>query len=88
MNYAETYEGEVQQVVNDKVTMYGALLRNQRWTPKLKEPIMTAEFMRGVKEGQYWLPKTDEIRLLNCADPPPKHVIANILCDKMMHFPP
>ena len=42
-------KAQVQQVVNDKVTMYGALLRNQRWTPKLKEPIMTAEFMRGVK---------------------------------------
>ena len=67
--------------------MYGALLRNQRWTPKLKEPIMTTEFMVGVREGLYWLPKTEEIRLLNCADPPPKQMIADILCEKMMNFP-
>ena len=48
---------------------------------------MTAAFMKGVKEGVFWLPKTEEIRLLNCADPPPKHMIANMLVDKMMNFP-
>jgi hypothetical protein len=48
---------------------------------------MTTEFMLGVQDGTYWLPKTEEIRLLNCADPPKKQTIADILVDKMVNIP-
>ena len=78
---------EAAAVVSDKKTMYEALLRNQWYTPHYSSQILNLHFMFGVaNQTLYWLPRTHEIRLLNCADPPPKQVIANILCDKMMHF--
>ena len=50
-------QAQVSSVFDDKETMYGALLRNQRWTQNFKKPIMTTDIMRGVKEGEFWLPK-------------------------------
>lgn len=46
---------------------------------------MTLEFMRGVVEGTYWLPRTGEIRLANCADMPTKYEILNMLSEVMMN---
>ena len=48
---------------------------------------MTIEFMLGVQSNVYWLPKTNEIRLLNCGDAPAKHTIAMMLADKMNRHP-
>lgn len=76
----------IQTVVVDKLTLHEAILRNQFFTPGLKSAMMTVDFMKKVSEGKEWLPKCSEIRIMNCADPPPKLAIAEILYQKMMHF--
>lgn len=40
-----------------------------------------------MQSNVYWLPRTYEIRLLNCADPPAKHAIAMLLAEKLSHHP-
>ena len=34
-----------------------------------------------------WLPRTHEISIRNCADPPPKQTIADVLCTVMQTVP-
>ena len=48
---------------------------------------MSIHFMIGVQDGQFWLPRTHEISLRNCADPPAKQVIADALCVAMRQMP-
>lgn len=48
---------------------------------------MTIDFMLGVQSNIYWLPRTHEIRLLNCGDPPAKHALAMMLAEKMNNHP-
>ena len=59
-------------VINDKETLHEAIRRNQFYAPGIKESMMTIEFMKNVSEGNDWLPKCSEIRLLNCVEPPSK----------------
>ena len=64
-------------VVPDRQALYGSLLRNQLFVPKLKDQIMTVAFMKGlVGYVQFWVPHCSGIKLLNCADPPTKQEIA------------
>ena len=80
-------QAQAQAVVNDKKTLHNALSRNQWFVPRLQTQMMTIEFMLGVQCNDYWLPRTHEIRLLNCGDPPAKHTIAMLLADKMNKHP-
>lgn len=77
----------VSTVVNDRASLYSAVRRNQFFAPRLKDGMTTIQFMKGLQAGVYWLPRCQEIRLLNCADEPGKLAIANILVDKMMNYP-
>lgn len=80
---------QVAVVVNDKQTLYDSLRRNQLYCPKLKEGIMTVQFMKGcIGCRYYWLPKTEEIRLRNCVDAPPRAELARMVFDKMNNTPP
>ena len=76
---------QVKTVVNDKQTLYESILRNQLYAPKLKEMIMTQQFMKGVKGyEQFWLPKIQDIKLLNCVDGPPRHELAKMVSERML----
>lgn len=76
-------------MINDKTSLYGGLLRNHLFCPKLKEQMMTTDFMKGViGYKRYWLPRCQEIRLKNCVDPPPRHELAQMVYDKMMESEP
>ena len=77
---------EAAQYINDRKSMYASIVRNQHWTPKFKDLIMTIEYMQMVQTGAAWLPKTSDIRILNCYDPPPKAEVAKILYDLMVNF--
>lgn len=75
---------QVKTVVNDKDTLYASIKRNQLFPPKQKEAIMTNQFMKGVIGYQmYWLPKITDIKLLNCADPPPRQELAKMVSERM-----
>ena len=47
---------------------------------------MSIQFMVGVQQGEYWLPKTHEVRIKNCADPPIKSEVAAIVADKLSNY--
>ena len=71
---------QVRTVVNDRHTMYFSIKRNQLFPPKESEAIMTHQFMKGLIGYElYWLPKIQDIRLLNCVDPPPRHELAKMV---------
>ena len=77
----------VNSVVPDKPSLYEACVRNQFWMPPAKDNILTVDFMKGLQAGKYWLPKSIEIRLMNCADPPNKFDLAKILTEVMSAHP-
>ena len=75
---------QVAVVVNDKQSLHESLRRNQLYCPKLKETIMTVQFMKGcIGNRYYWLPKTEDIRIRNCVDPPPRGELARLVYEKM-----
>ena len=66
--------------MSDKQSLYESLLRNQIYSPKLKEQIMTIIFMKGcIGYNKYWLPKCSELRIINCVDPPTRSVLAEMV---------
>ena len=70
--------------MNDKHSLHESLRWNQLYVPKLKEGLMTVQFMKGcIGYRYYWLPKTEDIRLRNCVDPPSRGELARMVFDKM-----
>ena len=77
-------QAEVSAVVSDKESLFESLRRNQLFTPESKESIMTTAFMKGyIGYEMYWLPKCEEIRILNCVDPPNRAVLADMVSSHM-----
>ena len=45
---------------------------------------MTVQFMKGcIGNRYYWLPKTEDIRIRNCVDPPPRGELARLVYERM-----
>jgi len=44
--------------------------------PKYSESFITIKFLLGIREGRYFMPKTDMITKKQVADPPSKKVVA------------
>ena len=77
MNNQQVSAAYVDSVICNRVSMHEGLLRNQLFTPKLKDTIMTAEFMKGIIGfRRFWLPSCDNIRLRNCVHIPPRQELA------------
>ena len=56
---------------------------------KLKESIMTTQFMKGcIGEQMFWLPKCSDIKIRNCVDPPNRAVLAEMVSTAMRSQPP
>jgi hypothetical protein len=55
--------------------MYHAMLRNRYYLPKLKSTIISVDYMQKVRYRQYWSLKYEEVHLLPCPLPPPKHYL-------------
>ena len=78
----------VNSVIVDRRTLHGSIVRNQLFVPRIQDKIMTVEFMMGsIGFKKFWLPYIHEIRLLNCADPPSKQVVADALYEIMINHP-
>ena len=59
-------------------------MRNQFYCPKLKDNIMTGDFMKGIIGYQrYWLPQTADIRIRNCVTPPSRNELAEMVAEQM-----
>ena len=84
LSVSRTY---IQSVVPDRIALYTALVRNQYFVPLSKDNLMSVEFMRGIVDNTFWMPKACEIRLMNCADPPSKHELVRLLVEAMYGYP-
>lgn len=54
--------------------------------PPIKDAIITRDFLLGLRQGLYWIPKDSEIKLGSCVDPPRKELIADELVKVMLRF--
>ena len=63
-------------MITDKKSLFEAFLRNNYYMPKYSESCITIKFLRGVRDGRYFMPKTDIITKKQVADPPSKKVVA------------
>lgn len=63
-------------MITDKKSLFEAFLRNNYYMPKYSESFITIKFLLGIREGRYFMPKTDIITKKQVADPPSKKVVA------------
>ena len=63
-------------MITDKASFFEAYMRNNYYMPKYSESFITIKFMRGLRKGKYFMPKTDVITKKQVADPPSKKVVA------------
>ena len=63
-------------MIVDKKSFYEAFVRNNYYMPKYSESCITIKFLRGVRDGKNFMPKTDMITKKQVADPPSKKVVA------------
>ena len=71
---------QISQVVNDKHTMYDAMVKNGWALPHRKQPICTLDFMIRVRAHQLWCPRQDQtVKTVMCPTPPPKKELAELI---------
>ena len=59
--------------------MYTLMQRSQYFVPRLKDPLVTLDWIDKVRRGVFWLPKTHELQFRICADIPSNAVIFDAL---------
>ena len=70
--------------VHDRGTLFKALRRNNYFIPEsINDPFLSWTFMEGVRQGDYWLPKTSEIRYFDVVDPPTRPDLAAMVVENM-----
>ena len=74
-------------MVTDKQSLYLAFQRNGYYMPKASEAFVTIKFLTGIREGRYFMPKTEHIKKRQCADPPSKKVVAQE-CSRVLNLCP
>lgn len=57
-------------------------MRNGFCIPKLKSTIVTEEYLTGVIEEKYWVPRFGQFAIFACTTPPTKQVLLQYL-DKL-----
>ena len=62
-------------MITDKKSLFEAFLRNNYYMPKYSESFITIKFLLGIREGRYFMPKTDIITKKQVADPPAKRLL-------------
>ena len=55
-------------MITDKASFFEAYMRNNYYMPKYSESFITIKFMRGLRKGKYFMPKTDVITKKQVAD--------------------
>ena len=63
-------------MVTDKDTLFDAFKRNGYYMPTATSAFVTVKFLLGVRKKKYFLPRSDDIKKKQCADPPAKKTVA------------
>ena len=66
---------KAQTLVPNKKAFYKAMIRNQYFVPQYKSSLCCVKWMQRVRTGKYHCPKVQDLRPMNCADPPLKEEI-------------
>ena len=61
--------------------LYNLGMRNGYHLPALKSSAVNEMMLLNILKGEYWCPKTEEIRIKNCVKPPLKEVLLGKLWD-------
>ena len=56
----------------EKNSFYKAMQRNKYFMPHINETIVSLKFMKAVRAGKIWLPRHDEVKIIQLPDPPPR----------------
>ena len=77
------------QIIRSKAQLYEAMQFNQFVTPPPRDNLMTAEFMKGVLKGKYWMLKAENVTKFRvCAHPPKREVLATTAADLLKRHRP
>ena len=68
---------EVKLKVSSKKHLWDAVKRNQKFIPDFKCKCITIDYLEGVRDGTYWAPNYDMVKMRPCTNPPKKQVIFN-----------
>lgn len=79
----ETSLSELTKICGDKECLYKVTLRNGYFLNPLKCKINTMDYLLKVRKKKIFCPLTVNIKLANCADPPPKKEILKALLIKL-----
>ena len=61
---------QVNTLINNKKTLYYAVVRNDFLVPPLSDEFCSLEYLDGLRTGRNWLPKATECKLYTCLFPP------------------
>ena len=67
------------QAIRSKDHYHEALVRSGIHLPAPKSSACTLRYLEKVKNGSYWCPKTDQIRLKACPRPPKLQILIQLL---------
>ena len=68
-------KAEAKRKATSRRAIHSIMLRNQYHIPRYNDRICTRDWMYDVRHGKYWVPKTYEVLMRNCASIPCKEVI-------------
>ena len=71
----------VNATVRSKQQYWAAMVRNNYVMPAQKAPLCTLKWMQGIREGQYWCPRSRNPRHFQVASVPTRQQLAEILLD-------
>jgi hypothetical protein len=60
----------VLQICRGNKEFHEFLMRNGKVLPKLTATITTTEYLRGVYNDQFWVPRQNDVKWRNCPQPP------------------
>ena len=76
---------DISQKIHRRDDFYDAMLRNRFYLPPLSS-FVTTRLMEAVRNGDAWMPRHQEIRLLPAPTPPPKYIVCEELQKAIDHF--
>jgi len=65
-------KADLKSVLPDKLALYHSLQRNRYYVPKMSSRLCSVTYLLGIRKGQLWVPRYEQVRLAPCPLPPTK----------------
>lgn len=77
---------KAKSMIRSKDELYDILTRNRYYLPSPKCQLVTVDYLMEVMQGNVWVPKFPDIRLLPCPKPPiRKYILEELLIAMSKH---